>query len=252
MVASTGRNGKTVVVPPLPLRILTSATPMAGPKQAGAWSYALTERQIETLDFIRRYIKKASYPPARSEIARALGLKNPSAVGNHLIALEKKGWLKLSLGVERGIKLLREGAPLYEPDALYRGVAGVEGPDDEPYEPQWIDDDHLWKMCGAMPDLCVHIRGDAMDKAGLTDGGIVALKMVRDRKDERAITDGQVVLARIEDQILLRRYHRLDERTVELKPQSSNRRHKAIRISTRSKDVELIGVVIGRMLPGAG
>ena len=225
---------------------------MTGTRQTGAGSYALTDRQTETLDFIRKFIQRASYPPSRAEIAKALKLKHPSAVGNHLVSLEKKGWLKLSLGVERGIKLLREGAPLYEPDDLYRGIVGEEDPDEQPYEPERINDDHLWEVFGAIPTLCLRIRGDAMDKAGLTDGGIVALTMVRDRKDERAITDGQIVLVRIEDQILLRRYHRLDERTVELKPQSTSRRHKASRIDTGSNDVEIIGVVIGRMLAGAG
>ena len=42
--------------------------------------------------------------------------------------------------------------------------------------------------------------------------------------------------------------HGIDPTTVELRPESRSRKHRAIRFDTRTDEVEIIGVVIGRML----
>ena len=39
----------------------------------------------------------------------------------------------------------------------------------------WIDHDLVWENFGAMPDLCIRMARDAMDRAGITDGGLVGL-----------------------------------------------------------------------------
>ena len=57
-------------------------------------------------------------PPSRPEIAREMGLRHQGGVDAHLNALAKKGFLKVFPNVERGLKLLREGAPVFDPEEL--------------------------------------------------------------------------------------------------------------------------------------
>ena len=70
----------------------------------------LTARQREVLDRVREHVQSWGVPPSRAELARSLGLAFASAVNHHLTALEKKGWIQINRGMDRGIQLLREGA----------------------------------------------------------------------------------------------------------------------------------------------
>ena len=194
------------------VELLTSTPLVTRSRKAKTGSVALTIRQLEVLQAIRRFFRIHGFSPARSELRRQLGLKSHAGVDSHIHTLASKGWVKTEAGVERSIVLRREGAPLYEPDALrpQEPKTGLRG--ERPPEPTWINDEVLWEIFGAMPDLCLRIRGD----------------------------------------VVLRRVHAIDATTVELRPESRSRRHQAIRFDTRSDEVEIIGVVIGRMLAGAG
>ena len=253
MVASRFRSVQNVVVSPL----LTRATPVARARKTKAGSYELSQRQADTLHAIRAYRIRHGFAPTRAELGKALNLKHQSAVDNHLHALAKKGWLEVAPGRERGIRLLREGAPCYEPDDFSRG-SGMLGIDDEPTrEPVWIQCDGLWELLGIKPDLYMRIANDAMDAAGLPEGGIVALRRSYDPTqdlDPRDYDpeDGDVVAARVGDHIELARFKRIDEQTVELTPQSTNPLHEPRRFDTGTHDFEIIGVVIGRAVKGSG
>ena len=231
--------------------LLTSTPPVTRVRLHKPGSIALTKRQAEFLAFINDFGKKHGLPPSRSELRAALGLGTHSTVEGYLQRIAAKGWLKLTAGRDRAIRLLRPGAPIYEPEDFRTTTVLAHGRDEDAREPQWIDCELLWQLFGGMPDFCLRIRGDAMNKAGLTDGGIVALKLARDDQGEEPVLDGDVVAARVGDDVVLRRYHRVGDRTLELQPQSTNRHHTAIRVD-KATDVEIIGVVIGRMLPGGG
>ena len=242
-----------------PRCLLTSVTPMAKVRKTKAGSYELTERQSQVLNFIRMWLKVHGIPPTRSEIGHEMGLRNQSGVDNHLHALAKKKYLELKPGFERGIRLLREGVPLYEPKAFLRRSAEVGKFGRPPKEPEWLDYDRLWQIFGETPDVCMRIRCHDMEVAGLTDGGIVALRLARDEESdardeesEEKLQDGQVVAARVGDEVILRRYHRVDERTGELQPESADPDHHPIKFVTETEDIEIIGIVIGRMLAGGG
>ena len=227
---------------------------MARVRKTKAGGIELTQRQGEVLDAIRRFIKLNGFPPTRADIGKRLKLKHQSSVDNHLYALARKSWIEIKPGVERGISLLREGVPLYEPEDFRRGSAVLDDAAEQAKEPEWIDYERLWEIFGAKPDLCLWIRGDAMDGAGLTDGGIVALKRTlkrtREGAGEEPVQTGNVVAARVGDDVVLRSYHPIDEETVELRPQSTNREHQPMRINTTKDDMEIIGVVTDRIVAG--
>ena len=58
-----------------------------------------------------------------------------------------------------------------------------------------------------------------------------------------------MVAARVADDVVLRRYRRIDDTRAELHPESTKRRYTVIHID-REKDFEIIGVMIGRIVAG--
>lgn len=64
----------------------------------------LTKRQSEVVSLIKRFIKDVGYPPSTRELADKLGV-TPTAIDGHIHALERKGALKRTPGVARGLAL---------------------------------------------------------------------------------------------------------------------------------------------------
>jgi len=63
----------------------------------------LTPRQAEAVAFIRA--NSQLYGPTIREIAAAMGISSVNGVQGHLAALEKKGVVRRTPGVARGIEL---------------------------------------------------------------------------------------------------------------------------------------------------
>ena len=203
----------------------------------------LTDRQSQVLDIIRRHVKRRGVPPSRTELASEMSLAHPSAVDGHLNALAKKGWVELIPTVERGIRLLREGAPLLDVDDLPAVSAGTPIVAEERAEPPRLNDfESFSNQFEARPDLFVRVSGDSLDKVGFRTGDIVAV-----RRQPEAV-DGDVVVARIGEEVTLKRYHRASEELVELKPESSNPQHETIQIDAHTEDFEIVGIVVGAIV----
>ena len=69
----------------------------------------ITEKQRETMLFIQQHIADKGYPPTRAEIAGQFGIY-PNAAQTALERLAKKGYISLSPGTFRGIKVLKRFA----------------------------------------------------------------------------------------------------------------------------------------------
>ena len=65
----------------------------------------LTPRQSEILDLITKAIDESGLPPTRAEIATQLGFASANAAEEHLRALAKKGYIELTPGTSRGIRI---------------------------------------------------------------------------------------------------------------------------------------------------
>ena len=201
----------------------------------------LTDRQHEVLEHIREHIRRWGMPPSRSELARSLGLAFGSAVNYHLRALERKGWIQLNPGRDRGIQLLREGTPVFDPDRLPEVAAGTPILADESKAILRVPDE-LSRQIHPQADFYVVVRGDSMSSVGYRTGDIIAIKRTPDA------AEGDVVMVRIGAEITLKCFHRPGEDRVELKPCSSNPEHRPIVIDERTEDWEIVGVVVGAMI----
>ena len=200
---------------------------------------ALTERQRQILDFIRAYVRKHGVAPSRPEIGQGVGLSHKSTVDAHLSALMKKGWVELHPGSPRNIRLLREELPVVPAGPIAAG------------EPVWADSRvtrriprAVAEMFSPRPDYFLTVHGDSMDRLGLTTGTLVAIK------GDTEPTNGNVVVARIDDEVTLKRFRRKSEREVELLPESTNGAHRPMTIDLEKTEFYVDGIYVGALIGG--
>ena len=203
----------------------------------------LTEKQHAVLEYIRKHLRQWGAPPSRAQIASALGFAFHSAADSHLKALERKGWVRLHPGRDHGIQLLREGAPILNPDQLPAVAAGNPTVACDQPEPARLHDfDSLIERFEDRPQWFVRCIGDSLDKVGFRSGDVLA---VRKKPNPR---DGDLVVARIGDEVVVKRFVRKDKHTIELQPESHNPEHKPIRIDEHTVDFEVVGTVVGAIV----
>ena len=201
----------------------------------------LTERQREVLDRIREHIGKWGVPPSRSELSESLGLAFPSAANYHLKALERKGWIQLNAGMGRGIRLLQDGTPVFDPDDLPEVAAGTPILADESKASFRVPEE-LARRIHPRAEFYLVVRGDSMCSVGYKSGDILA---VRRNSDPR---DGDIVIVRIGTEITVKSFRRMDDKRIELQPRTTNCEHQPIMITTETEDWEVVGVVVGAMI----
>jgi SOS-response transcriptional repressor LexA len=71
--------------------------------------HALTDRQAAVLGYIRKHLDATGYPPSLREIGDQLGIVSTNGVNDHLIRLERKGYIDRAPMVSRGITVLVPG-----------------------------------------------------------------------------------------------------------------------------------------------
>ena len=203
----------------------------------------LSSRQAEALEIIRDHIRRRGVPPSRAELARAMNIGSQGSVDKHLAALARKGWVEVHPSVERGIQLLREGIPVLGEKELPSVAAGTPVIAEEGTEIQRVPHfDSFNTPFEARPDYFLKVTGDSMDRVGFHEGDMLAVRR------EIEPREGDLVVARIENEITLKRFHRASENLVELQPQSNNPEHETIRIGPQSANTEIVGIVVGAII----
>ena len=230
------------------LAIASSTPTITRTRSARVGTTAISPRQAQTLDVIRRFRKARDVSPTHSEMRALLGTGTKSQISPLLQALSQRSWLKVLPGVERGCIPLREGVPLYDAERLRPVETNMALREEEPPEPIWVDCPALWESCfGKIPDLCLRMQCDAVEGRD-----ILALGRRRDAAGNVTIADGDQVAVRIEEDIVLATARVLDENTVELRWGSAEGKTPTIRMTEESDAAEIVGTVIGRLLPGPG
>lgn len=171
----------------------------------------LSPRQKDVLDLIERSIAERGYPPTRPEISAALGATSPNAAEQHLRALERKGYIAI-LPVARGIRVLKPARALPVPrraaandervlrlPLVGRVAAGQPILAEQSIEDELALDPQLFTPT---PDFLLRVRGDSMRDAGIHDGDFVAVARGREA------ANGQIVVARIDDEATVKTFER--------------------------------------------
>ncbi len=201
----------------------------------------LTARQSQILDLIRQAIQQTGRPPTRAEIARALGFRSANAAEDHLRALERKGYIRLSAATSRGIQLTEQAqaeAPASAGDpagafaaanrsAAPLGAAPAAAPGVLPGAPTWLapSDSRLVPLVGRVAagspvlaaehverevPLAPHLFESTPDYllrvrgSSMRDVGILDGDLLAVRSTPQA-RHGQIVVARLGDDVTVKR-----------------------------------------------
>ena len=191
---------------------------------------SLTRRQAEVLDVIRSHIADSGYPPTRADIAAELGFKSANAAEEHLKALARKGAIKVIPGTSRGIRLAGgNGLPIIGRVAAGSPLLAVE---------------HIEDTCDVPPslfspraDFLLRVRGDSMIGAGILDGDLLVVHKTSEARD------GQIVVARIEDEVTVKRLRRTRRDQVLLLPENDD--YDPIEVDLKRQELVIEGLSVG-------
>ena len=214
----------------------------------------LTARQEEILQLVQDSIAENGAPPTRSEIAQRLGFASANAAEEHLKALAKKGYLELSPGTSRGIKIresLRQTAKqLSLPSQMIaqltlpligRVAAGSPILAMEHVEKQVPVDPSLFSQ-GA--DYLLKVKGLSMRDAGILDVDYLAVKKASEARN------GDIVVARIDDEVTVKRWLKTKtSKGIQIQLIAENPDFDPIIIENDGRDFSIEGLAVGLIRP---
>lgn len=194
---------------------------------------ALTQRQQQIYDLIKDHISSTGMPPTRAEIAKQLGFRSANAAEEHLKALARKGAIEMIAGSSRGIRLLMEedistGLPL-----IGQVAAGSPILAQEHIEGHFQIDPNLFKPNA---DFLLRVNGMSMKNIGILDGDLLAVHKTQD------VRNGQVVVARIGDEVTVKR---LERRGSKIRLLAENEDFSPINVDLKTQEFEIEGLAVG-------
>ena len=186
----------------------------------------LTSQQIKVFDVIKNHLTINGYPPTRAEIAKTLNFKSVNAAESHIKALVKKGVIEKVPGSSRGIRLVEDlaGIPLIGSVAAGLPITAVENVEKNIPNPL---NKHV--------DFFLRVKGQSM-----VDAGILEDDLVGGKKSSNA-ENGQIVVARIEDEVTLKRFKKVGNKVNLI---AENKNFKDLLID-ESMDLTIEGIAVG-------
>ncbi len=156
----------------------------------------LTDRQKQILDFILEQIDSRGFPPTIREIGAQFGISSPNGVRDHLLALQRKGYLKRNPEKSRWLEV---------PEALRRDrgkpilghiAAGKPILAEENFQ-GLLNLNTLFGRDTAI--FALRVEGNSMINAGIFHGDFVIVK------HQPEIGEGQIGVVYIDDEATVKR-----------------------------------------------
>ena len=152
-----------------------------------------SNKQEEILQYIDRFVAENGYPPSVREIGAAVGLRSTASVSYHLNHLQAKGLVAYEAGKKRALSM-----PNAKPGQIpIIGVVTAGLPilavENQEGTMSWDGDPGCFAL---------RVRGDSMINAGIFSGDVVVVR------PQPTADDGQIVVARLEDEATVKRLRR--------------------------------------------
>ena len=191
----------------------------------------LTVRQEQVLTLVREHIQQTGYPPTRVDIARKLGFRSANAAEEHLRALARKGVIEMTAGASRGIRLCEDnGIPVIGRVAAGSPILAAEHIESHVQIPA--------QTFSPAADYFLRVSGMSMKDVGILDGDLLAVHRCSEARD------GQIVVARMDEEVTVKRLRRLRERhLLELLPENPD--FEPIRVDLRHCEFAIEGISVG-------
>ncbi len=190
---------------------------------------SLTERQRQVLETILSFLDREDRPPTVRELGGLLG-RHPKTVYQHILALERKGYLERRRGRIRVAPELRRGEriPIVGRVAAGKPILAIENIEG------YLDLGTMFSLQKGLFVLTVH--GDSMVGAHICDGDYVIVRQ------QPTIENGQIGVAVVNDEATVKRIW-VSGRRVRLV--AENPAYPTMEFDAASSDVRIVGKVIG-------
>lgn len=192
----------------------------------------LTPRQRQVLQFITSFTDDNGYPPSQREIAGHLNVSGTLPVMKHLIALERKGYIRRE-SVNRGIVLTTPKSRNVSLPIMGTVRAGQLSTAIEDIQGYFSVDQVAVRGDGC---FFLKVSGESMINAGIIDADLALVRpqLTADNKD--------IVVAMLDGEATVKYFYR-EEGHIRLQPANANM--EAIIIRPEDGEVSIIGKVIG-------
>jgi repressor LexA len=197
----------------------------------------ITSQQQRVLDCIQIYINKTGFPPTRANICKELGFKSPNSAETHLRALEKKGFISIESGASRGISIINNQEQTSN-DNEYPviGLVAAGSPT--------LAEENIERTINCPNsffesnfDYFLKVKGLSMKDAGIMEDDLIAVKKTTDVKN------GDIVIARLDDEVTVKFFKRKSSNIVELEP--ANKDYNNIVVNLEHDELHIEGKSIG-------
>ena len=212
-------------------------------------SEALTARQKDVLDMIRTRMQESHRPPTVREIGAHFLIRSTNGVRAILLALERKGYLKRSPRLSRGLlpvgmeetheapvhtEAERESDEWLEVPLLGRAAAGSPILAEAAADAEMLRIPRPWVPRG-QTCFALKVRGESMRDAGILDGDVVVAAKTHQARN------GETVVAMLGDEATIKTFHATKGR-VELHP--ANASFQPILVDANSPELRILGKVV--------
>ena len=197
----------------------------------------ITSQQQRVLDCIQIYLNKTGFPPTRANICKELGFKSPNSAETHLRALEKKGFISIESGASRGISIINnQEYPLDDNEYPVIGLVAAGSPT--------LAEENVERTINCPNsffesdfDYFLKVKGLSMKDAGIMEDDLIAVKKTTDVKN------GDIVIARLDDEVTVKFFKRKSPKIVELEP--ANEEFQNIVINLEQDELYIEGKSVG-------
>ena len=145
------------------------------------------------VDYVNQFVQENGYSPSVREIGAAVGLRSTASVSYHLQALQAKGLLQTP-GAKGRKRALVTGARPGQIPVVGVVTAGIPI--------LAVENQEGTLPCNDPGCFALRVRGDSMLGAGILPGDKVVVR------PQSTADDGQIVVARLEDEATVKRLHR--------------------------------------------
>lgn len=198
----------------------------------------LTDKQQDTLQFIKDFTARQKTAPTVNEMAEGLKLDSLRSVTQRLEALEKKGYIKRDKFRHRGIVVLQKIDPFIPQGTIRIPVIASAGCDAMQIYAQQNFNEFLTVdeklILHARDIVAIKALGGSMIDAGINNGDYVLVEVTED------VGDGDRVVAVIGDMAVIKRLKRASNAVI-LEPESKGNGYSPI---IMHEDFKVFGKVL--------
>lgn len=208
----------------------------------------LTKKQSDVLLFLKKYFVSENFPPTIKEIADNFKMKSQNQVQEILLVLEKKGYIeRKTKGTSRGIKILDENiTSKANSETQISTKKNLDIPiigkgNAENYISVFLNNagkiEISEKMFKVIPQFASRVEDSGLTKLGIMEGDLAFIKQSRE------IENGKIVIALVNEEKLIRLYHKRNENEIELSATQAN--FPKIKFHPTDPTIYILGEVVG-------